>query len=210
MRSFLSKEGAWVDFVFFFLCTCILLLMSSKRLFLAIPLSDQWKRYIQDWVITQPNYFPWIPPDYWHITVQYIGEVSEDDIPAMVDEIRTIAATQPEFFLHFMNICVFRFHEPPMIWAKVKESDPFEELVKHCTQTTDLYMQGIPDRRKSKPHITLAKLAGEYDCTRLKFPDSRPPFAMMHVREIELWESYIDTDKRRKYRSLEKFGLKSN
>ncbi len=183
--------------------------MDTRRLFLSIELSDKWKQYLVNWVQTQPNYFPWIPLDYWHITVQYLGEIEESDILSMSTELEQIFKTQTEFFLYFLNICHYPRHEPPMIWAKVKQSEKFETIKEYATQTTNLYMRDIPDHRKSKPHITLAKLQGEYDVTRLKFPSEKPPHPVLHVTNIQLWESYIDIDKRRKYRCLKTFKLKS-
>lgn len=179
--------------------------MSSRRLFLAIPLSNPWKGYLLEWIAKQPNYFPWIPMQNWHITVQFLGDIRTEDIEPMCEELAEICQTLPEFFLNFMTICPFR----SMIWAKVKQSSQFETLVQHCAQTTNLYMSDQADKRKPKPHITLARLRGDYDLSALKFPDSKPPVSVLHVSQIELWESDLQPHGA-KYRCLREFKLQSS
>jgi len=179
-----------------------------RQLFLTIPLSESWQQSIQDWIHLQPNYFPWIVSEKRHITVQYLGSISDEDIPAMVEELQSVYCRIPSFFLTLFSVCPFPSTNPRMIWAKVKQSPSFSNLVTFSRQTTNLYVLERPEEGVPLPHITLSRLGGQYDLTDLSFPTSRMRSPMMHVKRVELWET-VRTQRGKQYEVLNSFYLEA-
>lgn len=179
-----------------------------KRLFVVIPLNEAWQRTLTNWIASQPNYFPWIESEKWHVTVQFLGDVRSEDDAMLCSELKSYYQTVPSFFLSLFSISPFPSLDPSMIWANVKQSAPLESVVRFTRQTTNLYIQGTLETRTLLPHVTLARLRKEDDLEALSFPASRLNSSMMHVQQIELWET-VQTQRGQQYQVVDVFPLQT-
>ncbi len=100
----------------------------------------------------------WVPPEKMHITLKFIGEVSQDRAPKIVDAISGIEAAvcpfAPEGWGAFPNE-----KRPNVLWAGVENCEKngmaaLAKAVEDRLQYIDIPAEGKPFRG----HITLARL----------------------------------------------------
>jgi RNA 2',3'-cyclic 3'-phosphodiesterase len=97
----------------------------------------------------------WISPENFHITLRFIGDVSEDTA-FEVDEALSQIHAQP-FDLHLDGLGSFGHSKPHALWAGVAESEPLRAL--QARQEVAMQKLGLaPEPRKYTPHVTLARL----------------------------------------------------
>lgn len=95
-------------------------------------------------------------PEDFHITLSFIGEVSEDDIPQLTHELEQITISKMNFELS--SVRGFGTGNPPrVLYAGIEASATLQEVEESVFQVT----KGYHADRKSPfvPHITLAKRA---------------------------------------------------
>jgi RNA 2',3'-cyclic 3'-phosphodiesterase len=97
----------------------------------------------------------WIDPGNLHLTLRFIGEISED-LAADVDEAMGRLRARP-FTLQLAGTGIFGGNRPHTLWVGV-ERDP--DLVRlHDKIEHRLIRAGIaPEPRRFAPHVTLARL----------------------------------------------------
>ena len=98
----------------------------------------------------------WLPPDNYHITLRFIGEVAEpvaEDLDAELAAISVEALT-----LRLEGVGAFGEGEAiHAVWAGVAENPTLRRLAARCESAAR--RAGLaPDRRTWKPHVTLAYL----------------------------------------------------
>jgi RNA 2',3'-cyclic 3'-phosphodiesterase len=98
----------------------------------------------------------WVPPENMHLTLRFIGEVSEgeaEDIHHALVSIRT-----RRFDISIAGVGYFdTAGEVRALWARVEKSP--ELLALHARVESALVRMGLePEERRFTPHITLARL----------------------------------------------------
>lgn len=160
-------------------------LMKRKRLFLAVPLSENLKNLLIEKYnrLGAPGKPP--PVENLHITVHFLGETKPDVIPQIENKLSGIAATFETFSMEVKKIILKKGRFGRMVWADIESSNHFTRLVQRIRSSLE---PGKSDAKIS-PHITLSRLkkAGEkVDVTQ--FPAAIEP-QTIEVNRIELWES---------------------
>jgi 2'-5' RNA ligase len=124
------------------------------RLFVGIPLPED----VRDTLVRLCGGLPgakWVDRDEMHITVRFIGEVDGGTARDIDDALCRISA--PAFALTLAGIDVFaQSGKVRTLWAGVRK----EPLLMHLREKVESAMvrTGLPpERRKYKPHITLAR-----------------------------------------------------
>jgi len=97
----------------------------------------------------------WVPPDNFHITLRFIGEVDEtvaNDIDGMLAGLRS-----PAFDLRLRGAGEFGGREAHSLWVGVAANEALSHLAAKIE--TALQRMGLaPETRKFTPHVTLARL----------------------------------------------------
>lgn len=98
----------------------------------------------------------WLPIENFHLTLAFIGEVDRHGYNAAIDALSTIEA--PVFDLRLSGIGHFGDRKKPhTLWAGVEASPPLVHL--QSKVETALRRAGFTlERRKFKPHVTIAYL----------------------------------------------------
>jgi 2'-5' RNA ligase len=100
----------------------------------------------------------WRPPEAFHITLRFFGEVAEptaDDIDA---ELSTVGS--PALTLALEGVGSFEDRgEIHAVWAGVAENADLKRLAGRC-ESAARRAKLAPDRRSWRPHVTLAYLRG--------------------------------------------------
>ncbi len=104
-----------------------------------------------------PEKFRWETPGKIHLTLKFIGEVDEDLLDPIKEELDFVenyhsfncSVTKFDFF--------FRFKEPKILWAGLKTDGSIYELVNELNSKLEKF--SIPvEKRKFKPHLTMLRI----------------------------------------------------
>lgn len=125
------------------------------RLFVALPLPED----VRDRLARLASGLPgarWVPPENYHVTLRFIGEVPEDtahDVDAALD---MVSASPFPVTLDGMGT-FGSGHRMRTLWAGVAPSEPLRHLRDKVESA--LVRAGLPpEERKFTPHVTLARL----------------------------------------------------
>lgn len=124
------------------------------RLFVAIPIPKVLHKDLMKLQRGLPK-ASWRPPENFHITLRFAGEVQQYEAEDFDAELRAIAANS--FPLHLQGADWFGKAEPRSVWAGVSASDELVQLQARCERAAR--RAGLEaETRKFKPHVTLAYL----------------------------------------------------
>ena len=124
------------------------------RLFVGIEFPPELKLRLSLLETTLPG-ARWIDPGNLHLTLRFIGEISED-VAADVDEALLRLKARP-FELHLAGTGVFGGNKPNTLWVGA-ERHPYL-LALHDKIEQALIRVGLaPEPRRFAPHVTLARL----------------------------------------------------
>jgi RNA 2',3'-cyclic 3'-phosphodiesterase len=159
----------------------------EKRLFISIPISGDISEILEECgKNVRVESIRWIPKQNIHITLYFLGDVKEDFIPNLVQNLEQLYSKTKNFNLSFEKITF----APPnkqasMIWAQFHKNSNYESLLK---QTEDVIKKSLNrttqyNSKELIPHITLA---------RFKIPINTKIF---HLKQPQIPELQIDSCK---------------
>ncbi len=135
-----------------------------KRLFVAIQLDEKSREALGAYRDNRERAMPsvrWMPAGNLHVTVLFLGDTKEEEIPRISGELSAIAGGTPKFTMTFGAPVYAPPHPlrretsrpPTMVWMTVGETGEFTRLAKGIIGAL-----GTPhDLKKISPHITLAR-----------------------------------------------------
>lgn len=142
------------------------------RLFLAVELPDsvrlklaglcqEWKDNWTEELLRLGAEYPrpsWVRPENLHVTIKFLGEVADEDVPKLCDALATVRSVSPIKLWPDRVDCLPPNGPIRIICAGlVGDLDRFSEVHRQI----DEQCQAIgfrPERRKYRPHVTLARL----------------------------------------------------
>ncbi|MCG8651806.1 MAG: RNA 2',3'-cyclic phosphodiesterase, partial [Pirellulales bacterium] len=135
--------------------------MKTIRSFIAIPLAGEIRRgavgLIQR-LRQQDDGIKWVPTDNLHLTLKFLGEVDNIEIPNVCGVLRRVTEKIVPFELSFAGTGGFpEIERPRILFAGVRdESQTLCELVADLeTHLADLGFK--PEPRDYRPHLTLGR-----------------------------------------------------
>jgi len=179
----------------------------SKRLFTAIPLDKDSLRALEKYRDTMGKdtpFFHWTQINNLHITLVFFGDVSEEKIPALSEELEKIAANTKSFNLIFDHAIYAPPNRPTsMIWFKMKESEDFFNLAESINKIN----KNKKEQLDFIPHITLARLKNDALVPRLpKLEPTGIENFKLKIENFDLMESKL-TPSGPIYKTLDKYNL---
>jgi 2'-5' RNA ligase len=130
----------------------------------------------------------WQGPEQLHITLLFLGTVSQEDLEAVAGSARDIKS-EP-FLLDVSGVsCFGQPQRPKNLWAGVQPEAPVAGLNNSLGALMERLGFGA-ERRVFRPHITLARFkrqAGSVEPLLDEYSDSR--FGQFQVNEFVLFES---------------------
>lgn len=127
------------------------------RLFVALDLPAGLRERLS-WMARGLPGARWTPPENYHVTLRFIGEVPghrAEEIDAALAGLRA-----PGFALQLAGVGVFhKGAKASAVWAGVERSPALDHL--QAKVETALQRLGLePERRRFTPHVTLARVDG--------------------------------------------------
>ncbi len=100
----------------------------------------------------------WIDPDNYHLTLRFIGDISDRAADELTAELQRVVA-MPAFNISLAGMGVFGTKKPHSLFVKVEESPDLRRLqAMHERVCQSLGMP--PEQRKFTPHVTIARVRG--------------------------------------------------
>jgi 2'-5' RNA ligase len=107
----------------------------------------------------------WVPRDNLHVTLLFLGEVDDNNLPAVCRSVARVTAAEPPFELRAAGVGAFPTpRRPKTVWAGV--TDGAADLVRlHAALDAQLSEMGAYRReeRAYTPHLTLGRVRSEPD-----------------------------------------------
>lgn len=174
--------------------------LMKKRIFIAINLPENVKKRLVEFK-EKWNELPvrWTKKDSLHLTLVFIGYVSDDEMFNVCKLVREVAQKHEPADLEFEKI-LYRpsGNQPRMIWLAGKVSKEVAAL-KSDLENTLMAFDGLAsfkaENRPFSPHITLARLKFGQWHEMGKLPNVEQDFkAVVPVDSIEVMESDLKSD----------------
>ena len=168
-----------------------------KRLFAAIKIhpSANYIRLFNE-ISSQLRHerIKWVEPENMHLTLKFLGETEEKQIPVIQQVLSNAADNVKPFTLKISNTSIFGSrYNPKVIWFGIEKSPELESLVQNIF--AGLEKQGWEsDRQNFVPHLTIGRIKelkdkplfqniiGKYNTVEIQEEN---------VKEITLYESIL-------------------
>jgi RNA 2',3'-cyclic 3'-phosphodiesterase len=129
----------------------------------------------------------WSTPENWHITLLFLGAVSDADAAAMWSKATAVAQRTPAFDLKISGVGAFPdAREARVIWLGVQKSQKILDL-----QTDLENALGVASVENYIPHITVGRLRNLKSVWDEIKPFSKHKFGTTKVSELRLYESVM-------------------
>jgi 2'-5' RNA ligase len=177
--------------------------MQTIRSFIAIPIPAVIQRAMAGVVgriAGERDGMKWVPRDILHLTLKFLGEVDNREIPRVCQVVRGCCDGMGPFGLRFRGVNAFpQLDRPRVIYAGVVEGgEELAGLVGRLEQ--DLAALGFkPEPRDYVPHLTLGRTRGG---SRRGSPElaervqrcANLELGQMEVERVQLIASFLDNE----------------
>lgn len=168
------------------------------RLFFAIELGDALHDLLDDTTAILRAEAPelaWVGREKRHLTLKFLGDVSEADVPKLAGAADRAAARHAPIEMSVREVGAFpTFRRARVVWIGV-EQEPRLELLHHDLEEACVQEGYEVEGRPFRPHITLARVRAPLPVERLRglarVARSVRAAAMVRVERITLFESTL-------------------
>nr|WP_295904883.1 RNA 2',3'-cyclic phosphodiesterase [uncultured Bdellovibrio sp.] len=135
----------------------------------------------------------WVPIDNFHITVSFLGDRPEEELPLIAETLQTVCTQFTPFDLKIEDMGAFsNEHDARVIWLGVQKKRylaEFKEILDQALLEKQILTK--PDERTFSPHLTIGRLRNPRSVKDMISPFKRKSFGKIHVNEIVLYESNL-------------------
>ena len=186
-----------------------------KRLFLAIPI----KTVDNDFVpllgglkrqLAHEKRINWVKPDNIHLTLKFIGNTPNEDIPKIIDGVGEMLKNHKGFIMDFNRTGIFGSrYAPRVLWLGMQNTPQELYDLEEDTLTTFDNLGYLRDRQNFVPHITLGRI--KELCEKQYFQKivsgiEQKSYIKQEVNEIILFQSILHPEGA-VYKEIKKFAM---
>lgn len=186
-----------------------------KRLFLAIPIKINDNDFIPllDGLkhrLAHEKRINWVNPHHIHLTLKFIGNTHNEDIPKIIDEVNEMLKRHKSFTMDFNRTGIFGSrYAPRVLWLGMQNTP--QELIDLEEDTLSSFdkLGFLRDRQNFVPHITLGRI--KELCEKQYFQKivagiEQKSYIRQEVNEIILYQSILQSEGAF-YKEVKKFKL---
>jgi 2'-5' RNA ligase len=184
------------------------------RTFIAIDLDTEIKNNISSLIRnldTGEKNVRWVKAQAMHLTLKFLGEISEDKLTKVKSVMASIAQDYPSFRLSLKGTGRFPpgARHPRVIWIGIEMNELLEKI--HTRLDYELQKIHFPrENRKFHPHLTLGRIKSSHNLGPIleKLEQNKETdFGDMTVNKIILFKSTLKPGGA-EYTNLSEFSLK--
>ena len=129
--------------------------MSTKRIFVAIPLSEAIKDELEATIPdTRTRDLRWTSRENLHFTLCFVGDREEEELEEIYQKVIQLASERYPFQMRFKGFkTMYKNRKPSMVWAVFRESDSYDEFSADFSKLLDSNSLNEPI-----PHVTLGRI----------------------------------------------------
>lgn len=179
------------------------------RAFIALPLSAEINSALKDFMMELGDVkgIRMVPPENLHLTLDFLGEISERDVPFLREKLTAVAANTPSFPLSVCGVGAFpKSGDPKVLWVGLKRSTALMALASAVKEAT-----GSNDGKRFSPHLTMGRVkyaeAKQRKFLEQFFQAEHRHFGRMNVDRFLLMQSDL-SGKAPVYTAISQFELK--
>jgi len=132
----------------------------------------------------------WVDPEQTHLTLHFLGERPDGDIPRLVPLLQRCGGELPFTLITTPAGTFGTPSSPRVLWVGVEPSPPLQRL--HRTLADGLVSLGIPvEDRPYHPHLTIARLKGVQREALRRVLAAVPGEFTITVERVVLYESRL-------------------
>ncbi|MES2801617.1 MAG: RNA 2',3'-cyclic phosphodiesterase [Bdellovibrionota bacterium] len=166
----------------------------TKRLFVAIKPSlgqiyqlDPFLKKLKKSFDQKEIQIKWSPLENMHITLSFLGDILEQEIPLLRDKISEVAAHFNEFNLKIHDLGAFdHFQKARTLFVDVQRSQPLLDLQSLIEHKLELIPQ-----QQYYPHMTLGRLRNPNSVESAASPFKKIDLGKGEINSIFLMESQL-------------------
>jgi len=141
--------------------------------------------------------YRWVESDSLHVTLNFIGDVTQQDVSSLCRRIESTVQAIPPFRVSLKGIGVFpKAERPRVIWAGVESGT--QEMLAVYSRVAELLesLQYDRDRHEFRPHVTLARLKrnvpAESDVSAVLAKNLNVDFGEFEAKQVVIYESVLE------------------
>ena len=142
--------------------------MPRTRTFIAVEISPEIRANaiaLQESLAKTGANVKWVEPESMHVTLLFLGEVDDRELPAVCRAVQDVTANEPPFALRVSGVGAFPTpRRPKILWAGI--TDGADEL-KGLYERLEAKLFDLGCYRKEErgytPHLTLGRAKSEAD-----------------------------------------------
>jgi 2'-5' RNA ligase len=155
----------------------------------------------------------WVAPETMHLTLQFLGEVPQSQIPSIQEAISASAAGFSSIPVHIASVGGFpSFKKPQVLWLGISADKKLKKLASQLQSA--LQPLGFKPEKEYIPHLTLGRMIRTANGEQQKMVSAvlarwqSVEIGQDRMREVILYQSDL-TQKGPIYTSLFRFPLKN-
>jgi RNA 2',3'-cyclic 3'-phosphodiesterase len=146
----------------------------------------------------------WVNPQQYHLTVKFIGEAAEEQLPEIIKRLDSAAAQTPPFELEITGLD--RIESRGKVRVITAEINSPDQRLTRLHRLVDQNLAGMGfdlDMRELRPHITLGRVQSNHGLNRLlrrlehfspEHQDLMDPIGGWEVIDVHLIQSTLTPD----------------
>ncbi len=142
------------------------------RVFVAIELKDAAKKSLislQESLKKATCDVRWVDPGLTHITLKFLGDVMEKDVPGIISVLQEEAGRIEPFAITIRGIGVFPdWRNPKVLWAGIREGEKSVSLAAKSVQSILSKIGFVEDKKRFVPHITIGRIRSYKNTSSLR------------------------------------------
>jgi 2'-5' RNA ligase len=187
-------------------------LVQSTHYFIGLAVPEEHRASLSTWRSHSEEVLPfkkWTESEDYHITLAFLGSVSDQQKKVLVEYLANLSATHSGFDLQTSSLRWFgRPEHPRILWLGVRESAPLNGLQREISSVCE-HLGLRLDKRPYCPHITIAKqwmgpAAFPNNLYKAEHSILEPSFSF-HAGEFGLFQIHLDRTPR--YEQVQTFEL---
>lgn len=131
------------------------------RCFIAFDLNDQVKKALEKMIVSlrrKGGNIRWVKPHNLHLTLKFLGEVPEEQVPGIEQAMLAAAVPHPAFHFQVRGSGVFpRSGRPRVLWVGIELQAALSQVQRGLED--ELIKLGFPrEKREFAPHLTIGRV----------------------------------------------------
>ena len=188
-----------------------------KRLFLAIPIKTNDNGFIPlleglRRQLAHEKRINWVKPEHIHLTLKFIGNTPNEDIPKIIDGVGEMLRNHKSFTMDFNRTGIFGSrYAPRVLWLGMQNTPQELYDLEEDTLSTFDKLGYLRDRQNFVPHITLGRikeLCEKQYFQKVVAATEQKSYIKQEVNEIILFQSILRPEGAF-YKEIKKFELRA-